>query len=198
MYCTISYIAVLFGQVFSHAGTAIPALVYLQAGQNNSFSDKAPWIIGIISLAAFLTALVIALVTGRYSVKIIKKAQGVTVDEAVVAAGYEYDAGQDMFYSIMNPWQRKYGYCKIYDEAAAPLGMIIDCEPVHFEYQGRKWLIEFWKGQYDLTTGCEIGIYTDPVEFQIPGVQIGSFYSSCGSIVINQLLQCIAIWIIYN
>lgn len=59
----------------------------------------------------------------------------------------------------MNPWQRKYGYCKTYDEASPLLGMIIDSEPIHFEYDNRYWLIEFWKGQYGMTTGCEIGIY---------------------------------------
>ena len=43
------------------------------------------------------------------------------------------------------------------------MGMIIDCEPVRFYYGGKKWLIELWKGQYGMTTGCEIGVYTAPV-----------------------------------
>jgi hypothetical protein len=38
--------------------------------------------------------------------------------------------------------------------------MIYDCEPIRFEYGGKRWLIELWKGQYGMTTGCEIGIYT--------------------------------------
>jgi len=49
----------------------------------------------------------------------------------------------------------------LYDEAAAPLGMIVDCEPIHFEYKGKRWLIQFWKGQYDLPTGAEVG-YMQP------------------------------------
>ena len=79
--------------------------------------------------------------------------------EAIEAAGYAYDEEQNVFYSVKDAWQREMGYCRLYDEAAAPLGMIIDCEPIYFEYDNRRWLIEFWKGQYDLTTGCEIGIY---------------------------------------
>jgi hypothetical protein len=38
--------------------------------------------------------------------------------------------------------------------------MIIDCEPIFFDYAGKSWMIEFWKGQYGLMTGCEIGVYT--------------------------------------
>jgi hypothetical protein len=30
--------------------------------------------------------------------------------------------------------------------------MIIDCEPNHFEYRGKKWMLSFWKGQYDMVT----------------------------------------------
>ncbi len=66
---------------------------------------------------------------------------------------------QNVFYSIKNAWQRNYGYCRLYDEAAAPLSMIIDCEPIYFEYNNKYWLIEFWKGQYGMTTGAEVGIY---------------------------------------
>ncbi|MDP4144722.1 MAG: DUF4474 domain-containing protein [Bacillota bacterium] len=101
------------------------------------------------------------------------------LDKAIQDAGYAYDAAQDIFYSIMNPWQRGMGYCRLYDEAAAPLGMIIDCEPIYFEYGGKKWLIEFWKGQYDLTTGCEIGIYTtEGPDLNIPGYFYGTFYEA--------------------
>ncbi len=74
--------------------------------------------------------------------------------------GFAYDPEQDIFYSTLNPWQRKYGYCRLYDEAAALLSMIVDCEPIRFEYDGKLWLIELWKGQYGATSGCEIGVYT--------------------------------------
>ncbi|AEV69735.1 DUF4474 domain-containing protein [Acetivibrio clariflavus] len=92
-------------------------------------------------------------------------------------AGYEYDPKQDIFYSILNPWQRKFGYCKLYDEALAPLSMIVDCEPIIFECYGQKWMIEFWKGQYCLNTGCEIGIYKEVIDLGIVGMK-GSFFMS--------------------
>jgi hypothetical protein len=91
--------------------------------------------------------------------------------------GFAYDPYEDVFYSLLHPWQRELGYCRLYDEASAPLSMIIDCEPIPFRYNGRKWLIEFWKGQYGMTTGCEVGIYyTTGPELIIPGVFNGTFY----------------------
>ncbi len=91
--------------------------------------------------------------------------------------GFAYEPYQDIFYSLLNPWQRDMGYCRLYDEASAVMSMIIDCEPIRFEYGGRRWLIEFWKGQYGMTTGCEVGIYyTQWPDLDIPGVFNGTFY----------------------
>ncbi len=95
--------------------------------------------------------------------------------------GYAYDYQQDIFYSLKNPWQKRYGYCRLYDESAAPLGMIFDCEPVCFEYRGKHWMIELWKGQYGMTTGAEIGIYnTDRPEIDIPELFAGTIYDCAG------------------
>lgn len=85
-----------------------------------------------------------------------------TVDELnndLEPYGFAYDASKDLFYSNMECWQKAFGYCRFYDEGCAPLSMIVDSEPVYFEYDGKSWLIELWKGQYGLNTGCEIGVY---------------------------------------
>lgn len=97
--------------------------------------------------------------------------------ELLADTGYAYDWQQSVFYSILYPWQRRMGYCSLYDESSAAMGMVIDCEPVRFEYGGKKWMIELWKGQYGLTSGAEIGIYnTTRPELDIPGVFNGTFY----------------------
>jgi hypothetical protein len=99
------------------------------------------------------------------------------LNKIIEDAGYAYDSKQDIFYSRMDAWQRNMGFCHLYDEASAPFGMVIDCEPIYFEYGGKRWLIEFWKGQYDLTTGGEIGVYTtEAPDLDIPGFFKGSFY----------------------
>lgn len=101
------------------------------------------------------------------------------LDEAIEVTGFSYDSEQDIFYSDMDAWQRDFGYCRLYDEAAAIFGMIVDAEPIYFEYGGKRWLIELWKGQYDLTTGCEIGVYTtEGPALNIPGAFNATFYES--------------------
>ncbi len=80
--------------------------------------------------------------------------------EAVYLAGFCYDPAQDIIYSRMDALQRQFGYAYGYDAAAPAMSALIDCEPIFFDYDGKHWMIELWKGQYGLETGCEIGVYT--------------------------------------
>lgn len=96
--------------------------------------------------------------------------------------GFAFDPAADTFYSLRSCWQKDFGYCSLYDEAAARLNMIIDCEPITFFYRDKHWMIELWKGQYGMTTGAEIGIYnTDHPSLHIPGFFLGTFYHSAAS-----------------
>jgi len=81
------------------------------------------------------------------------------LDELLSPFGYAYVPSQDIFTSRTDAWQRSLGYCALYDKAASCLSMVFDSLPVYFDYQNRTWLVEFWKGQYGINTGCEIGIY---------------------------------------
>ena len=65
-----------------------------------------------------------------------------------------YDSPWDIFYSNIDAWQKDFGYSQIMMKLQR-IGMIIDSEPIRFNYGGRKWLIELWKGQYGMTTGAE-------------------------------------------
>lgn len=73
--------------------------------------------------------------------------------------GFEYLLRRDIVTSTLGAWQRDYGYCQFYDKAALRFNMVFDCEPIYFDYDGSTWLLEFWKGQYGLNTGAEIGLY---------------------------------------
>ena len=75
------------------------------------------------------------------------------------AAGFAYEEANDLFYSTKNAWQKNFGYTHIYDVWAPIFRMIIDTEPIKFYYNNKNWLITFWKGQYGIVTGAEIGIY---------------------------------------
>lgn len=81
------------------------------------------------------------------------------LDDIIQPLGYSYVPAQDLFTSRVDAWQREFGYCGFYDDAAVWLGMVFDCLPVYFNYHGRTWLIELWKGQYGINLGCEMGVY---------------------------------------
>ena len=81
------------------------------------------------------------------------------INHVLAPFGFAYDPSKDIFYSLENAWQKEFGYGKLYDDLAPLMNMAIDCEPIYFDYDGKKWLIEFWKGQYGITTGAEIGLY---------------------------------------
>lgn len=81
------------------------------------------------------------------------------LDELIEPFGFCYVSSQDIFTSRIDAPQREFGYCAFYDKAALSFHMVFDCLPVYFNYNGRTWLIEFWKGQYGINTGGEIGVY---------------------------------------
>ncbi len=83
------------------------------------------------------------------------------LNNALAPFGFLYDERDDSISAGMYPWQRETGYCRKYDEAAPTMYMIIDCEPIYFDYNDGRYLIEVWKGQYGCTTGAEIGVYVN-------------------------------------
>lgn len=86
-----------------------------------------------------------------------------TAAKILKVAGFEYDEKQGIYYSQMNPLQRKFGFNFVYDTAAPMAGMIYDTKRIEFEYDGKEWMIQLWKGQYGITSGAEIGLYSrDP------------------------------------
>lgn len=101
------------------------------------------------------------------------------INDALELYGFIYDKNNDIICSNMYPWQREVGYCKLYDDTAPFINMIIDSEPIYFEYDNRRWLIEIWKGQYGMTTGGEIGIYVSEMDdIDIPGIFSGTFFKA--------------------
>ena len=86
-----------------------------------------------------------------------------TARKILLAAGFEYDEAQGIYYSQMNPLQRKFGFNFVYDMAAPLTGMYYSTKRIEFEYAGKEWMVQIWKGQYGITAGAEIGLYSrDP------------------------------------
>ena len=81
------------------------------------------------------------------------------LDTLAEPVGYNYDSCQDIFATRHDAPQKLFGYTTLYDLSAPFFNMIFDYETIYFNYKSRTWLIEIWKGQYGINTGCELGIY---------------------------------------
>ena len=79
----------------------------------------------------------------------------------LAGSGFEMDIYDLTLYTVINSWQRKFGFGIVYDLAAAvnPAFNYVT-RRFKFEYDGREWMLQIWKGNYGLiTNGGEIGIY---------------------------------------
>lgn len=135
-------------------------------------------VISIIAVVAVVCLAVWLIRAYRFKPTKDKQKQKEMLNADLEAAGFAYEPKGDYFYSLMYCWQRKVGYCRLYDEGAPLFNMIMDCEPVAFSYGGKRWLIELWKGQYGITTGAEIGIYNTSREDVHTDRFTGTFYES--------------------
>lgn len=118
------------------------------------------FIFGII----FLILLLLVCINYRRKKKIIHKVCSMCdhekyalLNRLLEPLGYSFVPAQGLVTSRRNAWQRDFGYRALYDRIHP--GMVFDCLPVYFDYAGKTWLIELWKGQYGICSGCEIGVY---------------------------------------
>lgn len=108
------------------------------------------------------------------------------LEELATPFGYAYHCCCGFFSSTLDAWQKSAGYTWIYDYMAPRFQMVFDALPVYFDYRGRTWLIEFWKGQYGINTGAEIGIYhADSI---IPASDCKRTWFSCAEE--HEMLDC--------
>jgi hypothetical protein len=104
----------------------------------------------IIPLFYFPIKLILYIITTKY---------GKFSYNGISAFGFAYDKDSDIFYSTKDAWQKNFGYSHLYDVASPLFRIILDTESVKFYYNNKNWLITFWKGQYGIVTGAEIGVY---------------------------------------
>ena len=79
------------------------------------------------------------------------------------AAGYAYDPDQKIYYSTMNPWHRHFGFGAEFDQIAPYGNMKYTTLKADFEYDGLLWRLQWWKGQYAVLVGAELGVYTKAI-----------------------------------
>jgi len=83
--------------------------------------------------------------------------------------GYTADANGMYVYNQKATWQWLTGYNELYDSFAWLIFAFPDTIVTKFNYDGKEWLIKFWKGSYVwiFATGAEIGVYNRPEWFPL-------------------------------
>lgn len=96
--------------------------------------------------------------------------------DGILHTGFNYNYAELTLYAIINCWMRDFGFCVLYDIAANSMPAVFRyvTRRFKFEYDGREWMIQAWKGNYLLANGGEVGLYC-----RQPG-SIGTFYE-CAS-----------------
>lgn len=92
--------------------------------------------------------------------------------------GYDVIGGKAYIYNDdkdPESFQAKLGYTPLYDMGAGLIDFDIETTRLDFDYDGKEYRIQLWKGQYISgsigTVGGEIGVYTRPMG------SIGQFYN---------------------
>ena len=120
-------------------------------------------IIYVILIVLLITLIVWHLIKKKKAIKKVKfsseEEKLMCLDAALDPFGFTFDYCQDIVVAKDDSWQRDFGYMDLYDLKAPFLNMVFDAEPICFEYDCKQYRIEFWKGQYGITTGAEIGVY---------------------------------------
>ncbi len=90
--------------------------------------------------------------------------------------GYYLDLNQNYVYTGIDVWQRNMGFNIFYDIFCylTPFFFHYTTQRIKFNYDGKDWMFQMWKGRYAIANGGELGIYTRPEEKE------GSFYD-CGA-----------------
>ena len=84
----------------------------------------------------------------------------ITTDGNKGVLGFAYSTKEKCFYADNNAWQRNFGYSKLYDGTSELLVISYDTIRVYFNYAGKDWMIQLWKGQYGFVLlGGEVGVY---------------------------------------
>ncbi len=87
----------------------------------------------------------------------------VDIDFAKVnLVSYKYNPDGNYYYTDDKEcWQKNFGFNEVYDAFAPITMMYYDTVRTTFEYGGKEWLIQTWKGQYGMAfVGGEVGVYT--------------------------------------
>lgn len=86
--------------------------------------------------------------------------------------GFDFDYDELLLYAQVKVWMRDFGFTFLYDLFCytTPL-FFYNTRRIKFDYEGLEWMVQIWKGNYLISNGAEVGIYT-----REPG-SLGTYYN---------------------
>lgn len=89
-------------------------------------------------------------------------------------SGYNFNIKEMVVYTTVDCWMRNFGFCMLYDVLAnsMPISYSYVTRRFKFEYDGLEWMVQLWKGNYFISNGGEVGLYS-----RQPGEYKTSFYN---------------------
>ncbi len=86
--------------------------------------------------------------------------------------GFECSVYDLMIYATVNCWMRNFGFCFFYDFFCYTTPFFnYETRRFKFDYDGKEWMVQAWKGNYLISNGAEVGIYNRDEEC------FGTFYN---------------------
>lgn len=89
----------------------------------------------------------------------------------ILGIGYNLSSKELLLYAQVNVWMRNFGFTVLYDLFCYSTPFFFyNTRRIKFDYDGMEWMVQIWKGNYLVSNGAEVGIYT-----REPG-SIGTYY----------------------
>lgn len=86
--------------------------------------------------------------------------------------GFNFDYEELLVYTMVDVWMRDFGFTVLYDLFCYTTPFFFyDTRRIKFDYDGLEWMVQIWKGNYLVSNGAEVGIYT-----REPG-SVGTYYN---------------------
>ena len=127
--------------------------------------DASGVVTGVSAGQATITAKAADGQTASYTVYVLRaKMPWRTLLEKRQVLGYRYSYKGDYYYTDdKDCWQSMFGFNFAYDWIAPLMLFEYDYVRVFFNYKGKDWMIQMWKGQYGMVFyGSEVGVYNKP------------------------------------
>ncbi len=79
----------------------------------------------------------------------------------ILGTGYSFSIPEVLLYAQVNAWTRDFGFMLFYDifSYTTPF-FFYETRRIKFDYAGLEWMIQIWKGNYIISNGAEVGIYS--------------------------------------